>query len=335
MRQLSAVMLLLFALLLPVAYVHGQSFEPVEMFKRMGWTKTDFSKTSVKLEEVFSGGPPRDGIPPIDNPEFEPVARITDLSGREPVMSLEIEGDARAYPLRIMIWHEIVNDTVGGKPVSVTYCPLCNAAIVFDRRVGDAVLDFGTSGLLRHSDLIMYDRQTDSWWQQFTGEAIVGDMLGKSLAMLPARLESWAEFKARHPQGKVLVPNDPKLRRYGENPYVGYDRSAKPFLYNGAMPDGISPMARVVVYRHGGKVHAVALSYLVSQGSLRHGPVKLSWKAGQASALDTANIAEGRDVGSVTVARTAPSGQYADIPHDVTFAFVVTAFHPGTDILKE
>ena len=124
---------------------------------RLEWPDTDFTRHSVPLEEIVSGGPPKDGIPAIDDPAFAPVAEAH-LADNEPVLGLSIEGDARAYPLRILIWHEIVNDVVGGVPVAVTYCPLCNTGIVFDRRVGDRVLAFGTTGKLRHSDLVMYDR---------------------------------------------------------------------------------------------------------------------------------------------------------------------------------
>ena len=121
-------------------------------------------------------------------------------------------------PLRILIWHEIVNDEVGGTPVTVTYCPLCNSAIVFDRRVPAHVLDFGTTGKLRNSDLVMYDRQTESWWQQFTGEAIVGSLTGTELKLIPSRLEFFGEFRTRHPGGKVLIPNNPELRTTGATP---------------------------------------------------------------------------------------------------------------------
>lgn len=304
----------------------------VDQFIKMAWPKTDFSRTTIPLHEVKPGGPPRDGIPPIDDPQFQPAKDDATLSSRDPVISIEINSDARAYPLRIMIWHEIINDTVGGKPVAVTYCPLCNAAIVFDRTVNGAVLDFGTSGLLRHSDLIMYDRQTDSWWQQFTGTAIAGAQVGNSLSILPARLESWSDFISRFPDGKVLVPNDPGSRQYGNNPYVGYDSSETPFLYRGKMPEGISPMARVVVYRMDGKIHAVALSMLAMNSELMHGAITLKWKAGQASALDKSNIADSRDVGSIVVQKRNAAGIYEDIPYDVTFAFVVEAFAPGTHI---
>ena len=210
------------------------------------WPNTDFTQSSVAFEEILSGGPPKDGIPSIDDPQFVAVAGHEDLAPTEPVIGLAINGDARAYPLRILTWHEIVNDTVGGVPVAVTYCPLCNAALVFERTVEGEVTEFGTTGKLRKSDLVMYDRQTESWWQQFLGEAIVGERTGTRLALVPARLESWENFATRFPQGQVLIPNNRSMRSYGANPYVGYDSEALPFLYDGEMPEGIAPMKRVV-----------------------------------------------------------------------------------------
>lgn len=301
-------------------------------WKREGWTKTDFGKVRVNLEEIISGGPPKDGIPSIDAPLFEPVSAKHDLSSNEPVIGLEIAGDARAYPLRILMWHEIVNDRVGGVPVTVTYCPLCNAAIVFDRRVEGKVLDFGTTGKLRHSGLIMYDRQTESWWQQFTGEAIVGAHAGAELKIIPSRLESFGDFLGRSPNGKVLVPNNPQARDYGRNPYAGYDTSASPFLYRGDLPKGIDPMARVVIARNGvGPPFIVSLQTLREQGSIVSGDLTLHWKAGQASALDADRISEGRDVGTVEAYRTVADTRQP-VAYDVTFAFVAHAFHPEVEI---
>jgi hypothetical protein len=306
------------------------------LWKRESWSKTDFSKASIGWHEILSGGPPKDGIPSIDKPQFKAAAEDKELVAKEAVIGVEVNGDARAYPLRILIWHEIVNDTVGGVPVAVTYCPLCNSAVVFDRRLSPHVLDFGTTGKLRNSDLVMYDRQTESWWQQFTGEAIVGTLTGSQLKLQPARLESFAEFKARHPDGKVLSPNEPRKRDYGRNPYVGYDMSAAPFLCRGDFPKGIEPMARVVVVRPGsGAPKAVALELLRKKGRLALDDVELAWQAGQASALDHWEVAEGRDVGTVTASVKSEDGSRRDIPYDVTFAFVVHAFHPDVPILKE
>ncbi len=307
-----------------------------DAWKRQSWGDTDFSKHSIEWREIMSGGPPKDGIPSIDAPQFQPVADETDVKPNEPVIGLEINGDARAYPaypLRILIWHEIVNDTVGGEPVAVTYCPLCNSAVVFERIVKGQETTFGTTGKLRNSDLVMYDRLTESWWQQFTGEAIVGEMTGTQLDILPARLESLAQFRARHPDGQILVPNNPNFRNYGRNPYAGYDSSAQPFLFRGDLPDDINPMVRVVMVRTE-KPTIVSLDLLREHERIEAGNVTLSWTRGQTSALDDSTVAGGRDVGTVSVQRTTPDGA-EDVPYDVTFAFVAHAFHPETAIVKQ
>ena len=287
------------------------------------WPNTDFTLTSVDFDEILSGGPPKDGIPSIDDPKFVPVAETTDLGPQEPVIGLTINGDARAYPLRILTWHEIANDVVGGVPVAVTYCPLCNSAIVYDRRVDGVATEFGVSGKLRMSDMVMYDRNTESWWQQFLGVGIVGEQTGKELALVPSRLESWERFAARHPDGRVLVPNNPHMRPYGHNPYVGYDSSSRPFLYRGDYPEGIAPLARVIAVAD----QAWALDLVREQGRVEAGDLVLTWEAGQNSALDTRAIDQGRDVGNVVVQRQGTDGP-EDVAYDLTFAFVFHAFRP-------
>jgi hypothetical protein len=171
------------------------------------WPDTDFSKTSIiDWSEIISGGPPKDGIPALDAPEFKAASAETRIAPREPVITVEIDGaKPRAYPIRYLTWHEIVNDTVNGRPIAVTFCPLCNSALVFDRRVAGKVLRFGVSGKLRHSDMVMYDRETQSWWQQAEGRAIVGALTGTELKHLPSWLESWADFTARHPDGGAVL----------------------------------------------------------------------------------------------------------------------------------
>jgi len=286
------------------------------------WPDTDFGKSAVaEWSEIRSGGPPKDGIPALTDPEFVAAASVTDIPDTEPVITLKL-GDAapRAYPIRYLTWHEIVNDRVAGVPVAVTFCPLCNSAMVFDRRTDHGVLDFGVSGKLRNSDMVMYDRQTESWWQQATAQAIVGDLTGTRLAQLPSWMESWGQFRAAHPDGQVMAePNH--RRRYGANPYEGYDSSARPFLYDGTPPPhGIHPLARVV--RVGDR--AWPLARVRSEGGLREAGLVISWEPGQASALDAGRIAEGRDVGSVRVR----DGQGRDLPHDLLFAFAFHAFWP-------
>ena len=291
------------------------------------WPKTDFTITSVDLEDIFSGGPPKDGIPSIDDPTFAAIDEV-ELPDNEPVIGFGVGDDMRAYPLRVLMWHEIVNDVVGGVPVAVTFCPLCNASMVFDRRIDGQVLDFGTTGKLRHSDLVMYDRQTESWWQQFLGEAIVGSMTGKRLKHLPARIESFAKFRARAPQGKVLVPGFSLRREYGRNPYAGYDSLATPWLYRGAMPTDIAPLARVVTV--GGE--AWSLDLLRDLGRITQGDMVITWEPGQASALDTSIIANGFDIGNVLVQRTTADGTLQDIAYGVDFAFAFSAFYPDGTI---
>ncbi len=291
------------------------------------WPKTDFSKHSVAFSEIFSGGPPKDGIPAIDAPVFASAeaAAKQGLAETEPVIAVAINGDVRAYPLRVLMWHEIVNDTVGGVPVAVTFCPLCNSAIVFDRRLEGKVYDFGTTGKLRNSDLVMYDRQTESWWQQFLGEGIIGEMTGKRLKMLPVRVESFARFRARGVGGKVLVPGEKMRgrRRYGTNPYAHYDSQSAPFLYRGPMPKDIPPLSRVVVVGD----EAWALGLLREKRKVERGDLVLTWTPGQNSALDEARIAEGHDIGNVVVQRKTSKG-LVDAVYDVSFAFAFHAFHP-------
>ncbi|MEM6667261.1 MAG: DUF3179 domain-containing protein, partial [Pseudomonadota bacterium] len=224
--MLKRLSLLLAGLLVLCTEVHAFNQEPDRNWVA-AWPMTDFSQSDVAFSEVFSGGVPKDGIPSIDSPQFVPIADAEELASNAPVMSLEIEGDARAYPLAVLIWHEIVNDTVGGLPVAITYCPLCNSGVVFERTVDGEMTTFGTTGKLRNSDLIMYDRATESWWQQFEGRAIIGARLGTELVRVPARLESFADFQTRFPDGQVLVPNDPRMRDYGRNPYAGYDSAAR------------------------------------------------------------------------------------------------------------
>lgn len=286
------------------------------------WPNTDFSQTSIAdWTEILSGGPPKDGIPAIDDPVMVPIKEGAQIGEREPVITVEIEGELpRAYPIRYLTWHEIVNDQIGELPVAVTFCPLCNSGITFDRRVGDRVLSFGVSGKLRNSDMVMYDRETESWWQQAIGTGIVGEMTGTELTTLPTWMESWRQFAERNPDGLVMA--EPRFGRpYGRNPYVNYDSSAQPFLYQGENPPhGIPPLVRVI--RVGDR--AWPMTRLREAGEVTEAGVTLTWTEGQASALDGRNIADSKEVGTVRV----KDAQGKDLPHDVMFAFAYHAFWP-------
>ena len=278
--------------------------------------KTDFSKHSVPYSEILSGGPPKDGIPALKDPKFVSVSEADAwLKPVEPVILVQVEEDARAYPIQILIWHEITNDIVGGEPLLVTFCPLCNTAIAFKRTVNGQVLDFGTTGHLRYSNLIMYDHQTETWWQQATGEAIAGELTGMQLEFYPAAIISWKEFKSSFPQGKVLSRETGYPRDYGHNPYIGYDDvNNPPFLYQGpATPDQLPPVARVLTIDLNGEAVAYPYGTLEKIGAINdtvgRKAVVVFWQAGTASPLDSGTTASGRDVGTAAAFSRMVDGQ--------------------------
>lgn len=276
---------------------------------------TNWERRTVSTAEMMSGGPPRDGIPPIDNPNFiSPDEAAEWLADNEPIVIFAHDGDARAYPLQILTWHEIVNDEVGGLPVSVTFCPLCNATVVFDRRLGDTVYDFGVSGLLRNSDLIMWDRQTESLWQQFTGEGIIGDLAGAQLRFLPSAIISFADFRAAHPDGLVLSRETGHNRQYGRNPYVGYDTIGQnPFLFTGEIDGRLPAMVRVITLSLDDLDIAYPLPTLAEMGVINDEqagqPIVVFHTPGTASALGAAVIANAEDVGATGVFDPILDGQ--------------------------
>jgi hypothetical protein len=296
--------------------------------------KTDFSKQLVPVEEFQPGGPPKDGIPAIDAPRYSRADQVEFLDDREPVIEITVEGESRAYPLQILTWHEIVNARFGDTPVAVTFCPLCNTAIAFDRRVAGRVLDFGTTGKLRDSDLVMYDRQTESWWQQFSGEALVGKLAGTKLRQLPARIVSWRDFRRAHPSGPVLNRATGFVRNYGTNPYAGYDDVASPpiFAARNADDDRLLPKERVVYVEVGADAFAIPFPALTQRRTIAvqtdEGELVIRWQPGVASALDASAIAAGRDVGAASVHLDGKP-----VPFTEPFWFVVAAFRPDIKIV--
>jgi len=305
-----------------------------------GW-ETDFVTHSVPFAEIRPGGPPKDGIPPIDRPRFVRVEHTRFLAPREPVIAVEVSGEVRAYPIEILIWHEIVNDEIGGVPLAVTFCPLCNTALVFDRRVDGRTLDFGTTGNLRHSDLVMYDRQTESWWQQFGGEGIVGRYTGARLEQVPARIVAWEDFERSHPEGLVLERpkthplsrNSGFLRPYGENPYEGYDDvDSSPLFQTANDDDRLSPKERVVFVERGDEAVAIPFAVLEKRRVVRivvdgHRLV-VRWRGGVSSPLDSDAVGKGRDIGAAEVFEEGKL-----IAFDEPFWFAVAAFRPDVHVV--
>ncbi|MCH7698593.1 MAG: DUF3179 domain-containing protein [Chloroflexi bacterium] len=275
---------------------------------------TDFSIHSVPLGDFLSGGPPKDGIRSLENPAFISIEEGNQsFVDNEPVIAFSINGDARAYPLGILTQHEIADDVVGGVPVTVTFCPLCNSAIVFESTLDGVVYEFGVSGVLRNSDLVMYDRTTESWWQQFTGEAIVGELTGALLEVVPSSLVSWGDFKDTYPAGQVMSTETGFGRDYGLNPYVGYDSDTSPFLFRGEPDPRLGPVDRVVALDINGDPIAYTYDSLEDEGVIHDTvggeDIVIFFQFGTASALDGRNISESRDVGATGVFRPVANGQ--------------------------
>lgn len=296
--------------------------------------ETDFSVASVPLSEIVSGGPPKDGIPAIDRPRFETVAAAGSWLGkRDPILVVDIDGTTKGYPLGILIWHEIVNDELAGVPLIVTFCPLCNTALVFDGRLGERVLNFGTTGRLRQSDMVMYDRQTESWWQQAVGEAIVGTLTGERLTMIPAVTLGWDRARQLYPDMRVLsrdtgFPSYMSSGRYGQNPYENYDSRRGPYqrFFQGSFSDDLPAMERVVAINEGSG-WAASFSDLKKAGTA-HGKLEgrefvVFWAPGTASALDKSRIASGRDIGQTAAFSRIVDGR--------TLTFEKTGDHLYTD----
>lgn len=281
-----------------------------------GEFSTDFSRHTIPYSEIFSGGPPKDGIPAIDAPQFVSVGEADAwLEDLEPVTVYQDGDEVRIYPFQILIWHEIVNDVVRGRAIAVTFCPLCNTAIVFAATIEGQQLDFGTTGRLRYSNLLMYDRQTESWWQQATGEAVIGALTGNQLTLLPATIISWAEAQSLHPTALVLSRETGFNRNYGSNPYIGYDNiNGSPFLFDGPeTPDSLPAMARVTTVVLGDEAVAYPNEILQDVGVVNDTiggvPVVVFWQPGLASALDDRLIARGQDVGASGVFERTVNGQ--------------------------
>jgi len=302
------------------------------------WPNTDFSRATVDPREILRGCPARDCIPPLDadgavtisaprggRARFAP-AETLEYADRLPVAVVTVDGITKGYPLHILTWHEVVNDRFGERPVVVTFCPLCNTAIAFDRRVGGQVLDFGVSGNLRHSDLVMWDRQTESWWQQATGEGIVGAHAGQRLEPLPASIVPWGEFRRAFPRAPALTEDTGFDRAYGINPYEFYDAASQPFLFQGTPDPRLPALERVVALDRAGRGLAVPMEALAAAkvANVEAGgvPVAVFWMPGAASALDQREIAQSRDIGAAAAYEARLGGRtlrFAPGPEPGTF----------------
>jgi hypothetical protein len=314
----------------------GQLADPGEpRFNTGGWA-TDFSISSLPFDQVIGGGPPKDGIPAIDDPKFESIdAARSWIDGKAPVIALELNGEAKAYPMAIMTWHEIANDTIGGEPVVVTFCPLCNTALAFKATVDGVVRDFGTTGNLYFSNLIMYDRQTETWWQQATGLGVVGEQMGTQLEFLPAQIISLDQFETDHPQGTVLSRETGFSRSYGRNPYLGYDRADEsPFLFFGTSDGRIAPKERVATAGTGDQAIAFAYPELsaggVATAEIDSEPIVVFWAPGTRSALGDSSINDADDVGTTGIYSSVVEGRELTFVRDGDRSAPITDVETGS-----
>ena len=335
--------------------------------------RTNTAKRSINLDDLDSPGVPKDGIPALDRPRYETIKEARAwLADREPVITLQINGVSRAYPMQILIWHEVANDVIGGVPVAITFCSICHSAIVFDRRLDGRTLSFGVSGFVHGANMVLYDRETESWWQQFTGRAIVGDLNGSRLKRLPAQIISFAEFAAAYPRGQVLSRQTGFRREYGRNPHLKYDNlNGYPSHFRGKLDRRLKPMEKVIGVEIGDK--ARAYPYPLSRArrviSDRLGPqeIVIFHTEGALAALDEEYIKESKEAGSTGVFDPAldgkrlefgyEKGEFVDtatgshwnilgqavsgplrgkslkrIPHGDYFAFAWIAYKPQTEI---
>jgi len=316
--------LLSFVLVLTVPLACAQSSRPDDGPRQLRQFDTDLSKRAIDLSELRAGGPPKDGIPSIDRPTFEAIDPARGwIEPQEPVIALRHRGEAKAYPLKILTHHEIVNDRIGGTPVAVTFCPLCYSALVFERTLDGQPVEFGVSGLLRKSDMVMYDRRTETLWQQFTGRAIAGDLTGQTLTQIPAQIIAFRQFAEAFPEGRVLSKDTGHRRNYDRNPYTGYDEiDDRPFAFTGEIDERLPPKEKVITVSmdttHVAYPHSVTREEMVINDEIGSTPVAVFHLPGAVSALDARRVAASREVGSTGVFDRRVDGRTLTFrpPHD-------------------
>ena len=292
------------------------------LFAQFGWTQSmkgfNVSNASIPLDEIKDGGPPKDGIPAIDKPEFKKASAIQ-LDEQTRVLGVKVNGVAKAYPIPIMNFHEIVNDEFAGQPVVVTYCPLCGSGVAFDAAIGGEKKTFGVSGLLYNSDVLLYDRQTESLWSQIMMEAVAGPMKGEKLQMVPTMNTSFTEWKKKYPETLVLTENTGYQRDYSSNPYPGYGASARLYFDVEEQDARFHPKETVIGIELNGEFKAYPFSELEK---LKSGKLEDSFQ-GQDLLVNFSP-----DSRSATI--TNKQGE--ELPALTTFWFAWYAFHPETAV---
>lgn len=288
------------------------------------WVRTDFSKKSIELSEISESGLNTSSFKTINSPIFIATKFAKFLDDNEPVISVRIKGKNRAYPLRYLLFHHVINDVIDSTPIAITYSPLSNSAIIYKRRVGDKLLQLSSTGKFRQGNSLLYDLDTYTWWQQFNGEAVIGPMLGTIMEMVPARIESVANYKRRAPNSEILITKKHPTNNYGHTPYTEYDSMRWPMFFTKTYTDPTPAMDYIVMSHN----QAWLLKDVQAQGKIIHNDLKLVWTSGQFSVLDSSKISDAKDIGNVTVQQKNQKGKYIDTPYVVTFAFAFKTFYP-------
>lgn len=280
----------------------------------------DLAGALVPAAEILPGGPPREGIPAIDRPRFVAARAVKFLKPEDRLLGLTLHGVAKAYPIRILNWHEIVNDRFGDTPVAVTYCPLCGTGMAFLARVEGRALDFGVSGLLYNSDVLLFDRQTESLWSQIGRRAISGAHKGRRLETLALEHTTWGDWRRRHPATLVLSTDTGHRRDYARNPYAGYEQTGELYFPVRFRAEGYHPKERVLGVEIDGRFKAYPFSELAKSGGVVRDTL-----AGRAI---TVRFDAAHENATVTDASGAP------LPGVVGFWFAWYAFHPETEVYR-
>lgn len=279
----------------------------------------DVSDASIPAEEIFKGGPPRDGIPALTNPKYIDPEEATYLSADDRVMGVQIEGKPHAYPVGIMNYHEIVNHETEQGQWLISYCPLCGTGMVFDGHVDGRDLTFGVSGLLYNSDLLMYDRQTESLWSQIEGRAVSGPLKGTELELMPSQLTSWKAWLKKHPETRVLSRDTGHRRNYDSTPYGNYEESKTVFFPVTERDDRYHPKAWVIGMTSGGQARAWPFKELEATG-----------KEKIRETFDGRSLVIHYDAGNRSAHITNEAGE--EIATTTGFWFAWNAFHPDTEV---
>ncbi len=282
----------------------------------------DLSNSIIPRSEILHGGPPRDGIPALSNPKLVESDSAGYLEPEDRVVGITLNGEARAYPVAILNWHEIVNDEIDDRHFAITYCPLCGTAVAFDSTIEGSTTEFGVSGLLYNSDVLLYDRDTESLWSQILGQAVAGPRVGQSLTAIPISHTSWRDWRNDHPHTLVLSDDTGYSRDYRRDPYAGYEESRHTyFAVNNRAPDTYHPKEVVVGLGVDGVYKAYPFIELERQG-----------KPGFSDSVNGKRFDFEWDAANRSVTITDSAGHHVAAIQGFWFAWF--AFHPDTEVFK-